>query len=151
MVIFMLVGIPVAMLNELNHFAVLLLLSGGEYLSVLTEDGIQAMVPMFFQLHEYGILIASIFWGLWLLPMGYLVYKSGFISKIPGILLIIAGAGYLVDVLARMLSPTYGDTLIASIIMVTLFGEIVFPIWLLIKGVPADKWERSASEQGLVE
>jgi hypothetical protein len=118
----------------------------GDSLSVLTEDRIQSMVPVFFQLHEYGILIASIFWGLWLLPMGYLVYRSGFISKIPGVLLIIAGAGYLVDVLARMLSPTYGDTLIASIILVTLFGEIVFPIWLLIKGVHSDKWKEKALE-----
>ncbi len=141
MVIFMLVGIPATMLNELNHFAIVLLLSGGDYLYVFTEDQLQGMVPVFFQLHEYGILIASIFWGLWLLPMGYLVFRSGFISKIPGVLLIIAGAGYLVDVLARMLSPGYGETVIATIITATMFGEIVFPIWLLIKGVQAEKWK----------
>lgn len=141
MVIFMLVGIPVTMLNELNHFAIVLLLSGGENLNVLTEDQIQTMVPVFFQLHEYGILIASIFWGLWLLPMGYLVFRSGFISRIPGVLLIIAGAGYLIDVLARMLSPDYGEAVIASIITATMFGEIVFPIWLLITGVTTEKWK----------
>jgi len=140
MVIFMLVGIPVTMLNELNHFAILILLNGSDYLNVITKDQLQAMVPMFFRLHENGILIASIFWGLWLLPMGYLVIKSGFISKIPGILLIIAGAGYIIDVLARMLSPNYGETVVASIVLVTLFGEIVFPIWLLIRGVNTGKW-----------
>ena len=146
MVIFMLVGIPITMLNELNHFAILLLLSGAEYLNTFTEDQLQALVTMFFRLHEYGILIASIFWGLWLLPMGYLVFKSGFISKIPGILLIIAGFGYLIDTFSRILSPGYGTTIIATIITVALFGEIVFPIWLLIRGVHVAKWKKSVLE-----
>jgi hypothetical protein len=67
MVIFMLVGIPITMLNELNHAAVLLLLSGADYLNVFTAGQLQALVLMFHGLHEYVInSIASIFWGLWL-------------------------------------------------------------------------------------
>ena len=136
MVIFMLVSVPITMLNELNHFAVLLLLSGADYLKVFTAGQLQALVPMFHDLHEYVINnIASIFWGLWLFPMGYLVFKSGFISKIPGVLLIIAGSGYLIDTFAKILSPNYGATIIATFVMVTMVGEVVFPIWLLIKGV----------------
>ena len=143
MVIFMLVGIPITMLNELNHSAILLLLSGADYLNVFTEDQLQALVLMFHNLHESVINSnASIFWGLWLFPMGYLVIKSGFISKIPGVLLIIAGCGYVIDTLARLLSPNYG----ATIISITLFGEIVFPIWLLIKGVNVEQWEERALE-----
>ena len=135
MVVFILVGIPIAMLTELNHFAVLILLGGADHIKAFTEEQLHAMVPMFFTLHENGILIASIFWGLWLLPMGYLVLKSGFISKIPGVFLLIAGSGYLIDTFAKLLSPNYGTTVFATIISVTLFGELVFPIWLLIKGV----------------
>jgi len=146
MVIFMLVSVPITMLNELNHFAVLLSLSGADYLKVFTAGQLQALVPMFFDLHEYGIFIASIFWGLWLFPMGYLVFKSGFISKIPGVSLIIAGSGYLIDTFARLLSPNYGATIIATIITVTLFGELVFPVWLLIKGVNVEKWKKRALE-----
>ena len=146
MVIFMLVSVPITMFNELNHFAVLLLLSGADYLKVFTAGQLQALVPMFFDLHEYGIFIASIFWGLWLFPMGYLVFKSDFISKIPGVLLIIAGSGYLIDTFARLLSPNYGATIIATIIMVTLFGELLFPIWLLIKGVNVEKWKKHVFE-----
>ena len=63
-----------------------------------------------------------------------------YVLMIPGVLLIIAGSGYLIDVFARILSPDYGTTIFATIIMVTLFGEIIFPIWLLIKGVNAEKW-----------
>jgi len=146
MVIFILVSIPIGMLNELNHFAVLLLLSGVDYLTAFTTVQLQALVPLFFNLHKYGILIASIFWGLWLLPMGYLVFKSGFISKIPGVLLIVAGFGYLIDSFCRLLSPNYGETIIATIIAVTLFGELVFVFWLLIKGVNVEKWEKRAFE-----
>jgi len=147
MVIFMLVSVPITMLNELNHAAVPLLLSGADYLKVFTADQLQALVLMFHGLHEYVInSIASIFWGLWLLPMGYLVFKSGFISKIPGVLLIIAGSGYLIDTFAKILSPNYGATIIATIITVTVFGEPVFPIWLLIKGVNVEKWKERALE-----
>jgi hypothetical protein len=147
MVIFMLVGIPITMLNELNHFAVLLLLSGADYLKVFTAGQLQALVLMFHDLHEYvPNSIASIFWGLWLFPMGYLVFKSGFISKIPGVLLIIAGSGYLIDTFARILSPNYGATIIATFFMFAMFGEVVFPIWLLIKGVNVEKWKKRALE-----
>ena len=147
MVIFMLVSVPITMLNELNHFAVLLLLSGADYLKVFTAGQLQALVPMFHDLHEYVINnIASIFWGLWLFPMGYLVFKSGFISKIPGVLLIIAGSGYLIDTFAKILSPNYGATIIATFVMVTMVGEVVFPIWLLIKGVNVEKWKKRALE-----
>ena len=60
MVIFILLGVPIAMLNELNHFVVLLLLSGAEYLTVFTADQLQALVPLFLDLHEHGIMIAYI-------------------------------------------------------------------------------------------
>ncbi|NQT64492.1 MAG: DUF4386 domain-containing protein [Candidatus Marinimicrobia bacterium] len=150
MVVFMLVSVPIAMLNELNRFAIPLFLSGAADLKVFTTVQLQALVPMLLDLHENGILIASIFWGLWLFPMGYLVFKSGFISKIPGVLLIIAGSGYLIDTFARLLSPNYGTTIIATIITVTLYGELVFAIWLLIKGVNIEQWEKRALESARV-
>jgi len=146
MVIFMLVGIPITMLNELNHFAVQLFLSGADYLKGFTAEQLQTLALVFHNLHEHVInSIASIFWGLWLLPMGYLVFKSGFMSKIPGVLLIVAGSGYLVDAFAKILAPGYGATMIATVVMVTMFGEMVFPIWLLIKGVNVEKWKNLES------
>ena len=99
MVIFFLVSVPITMLNELNQFAPLLLLSGADYLTVFTSDQLQALVPLFRGLHEYGIMIAYIFWGLWLFPLGYLVFKSGFLPKILGVLLMIGCFGYLIDFL----------------------------------------------------
>ena len=141
MVIFFLVGVPIAMLNELNRFAALLLLSGADYLTVFTADQLQALVPLFLDLHEQGINIAGIFWGLWLFPMGYLVYKSGFLPRIFGILLMIGCFGYLIDSFAIFLSPSF-----KGIAMFTFWGEVLFPLWLLVKGVNVEQWEKRALE-----
>src|SRR6266487_257736 len=69
MVIFMLVAVPIGMLNELNNLAVLVLLSGADYLKVFTTKQLQALIYFFLRLHGQGLNIAEIFWGLWLFPM----------------------------------------------------------------------------------
>jgi len=142
MVIFLLVAVPIAMLNELNQSAVLLLLSGADYLKVFTADQLQALVPLFLDLHEHGINIASIFWGLWLFPMGYLVFKSGFLPRILGVLLMIGCFGYLIESFAPFLLPSYE----VEIALFTFWGEVLLPLWLLIKGVNVEQWEKRALE-----
>lgn len=130
MVIFILLGAPIAMLNELNRGAVLLLLH--------SADQSYALMTLFFELHEYGITIASIFWGLWLFPMGYLVFKSNYIPKIIGILLMIGCFGYLIDSFTFLLFPNWGVT----ISQFTFIGELLLPLWLLVKGVNVKQWEK---------
>jgi len=142
MVIFSLVGVPIAMLSELNQFATLLLLNGAEYLAVFTADQLQALAMMFLELHEYGLIIAWIFWGLWLFPMGYLVFKSGYIPKFLGVLLMIGCFGYLIDFLLAILFPSLNMENSGF----TSIGEFLLPLWLLIKGVNADVWEKRAAE-----
>ena len=139
MVIFLLISVPLTMINELNNFAVLLLAGGADSLNAFTPGQVQALTSILLDLHEFGILIAGIFWGLWLLPMGYLVYKSDFLPKFLGVLLIIACSGYVIDSFSRMIFPGYGTTIMANIIVFTMFGEIVFPLWLLIKGVKVEE------------
>jgi Domain of unknown function (DUF4386) len=140
MVVFILLGAPIAMLNELNQFAILFVLRGADYLTGFTSDQLQALVPLFLDLHKYGISIASIFWGLWLFPMGYLVFKSGFLPRILGILLIIGCFGYLIDSFAAFLLPNNP----VSVALFTFWGEVLFPLWLLIKGVNVEQWEKRA-------
>ena len=142
MVIFILIGAPIAMLNELNRFAVLLLLHGTDALAIFTTDQIQALVPFFLDLHELGISIAGVFWGLWLFPMGYLVFKSGFLPRIIGILLMIGCFGYLIDSFAVFLFPNAN----VQIAPFTFWGEILLPLWLLVKGVNVAQWEKQALE-----
>ena len=78
MVIFVLVSVPITMLTLLNQSAVLLLLSGADYLKVFEVDQLHAQVMLFLDLHIHGIGIVQIFWGLWLFPLGYLVSSRVF-------------------------------------------------------------------------
>ena len=90
MIIFSLIGVSIALFNELNQFAVLLLLNGSDYLKVFNINQLQSLAMFFLNLHSQGLLISQIFWGIWLFPLGYLILKSGEIPKFIGILLIIA-------------------------------------------------------------
>ncbi len=140
MVLFLLLGVPIAMLNELNQVAVLLLLKGAVSSAAFTAQQVQSLVPLFLGLHQSGIQIAGIFWGLWLLPMGYLVFKSGSLPRILGILLVIGGFGYLIDSFAFFIVPD----LHVAVAQFTFVGEVLLPLWLLIKGVNIAKWEKHA-------
>ena len=94
MVIFSLLAVPIAMLNELTQLAGIQFLNNADYLKVFPNDQLQALAYLFLRLHGQGLLIAQIFWGLWLFPMGYLVFKSGFLPRILGVLLMIGCFGY---------------------------------------------------------
>ncbi len=142
MVIFALVSVPIAFINELNQFAAVLLLSDADYLTVFEKDQLHAQVMLFLDLHTAGFSIASIFWGLWLLPFGYLVYRSGFLPRIIGILLIIGCFGYLIDFFTFFLFPNF-DVTVSDF---TGIGEILIALWLLIKGVNVEQWEKRALE-----
>jgi len=145
MVIFLLAGVPIAMLNQINQSAALLLVSGADYLTAFSPDQLQALAPLFLDLQEHGLTIAGLFWGLWLLPMGYLVFKSGYIPKILGILLIIGGFGYLIDSFTFFLFPNFIET-IKLFTDFTWIGELILALWLLIKGVNVEQWEKRALE-----
>ena len=120
MVIFALVGIPIAMLNTLNRIAALQLLNSAD------------QMMLFLNLNAQGVIIASIFWGLWLFPLGYLIYKSGYFPKIVGVLMFIAGFGYLLGSFMHLLLPTYGT--IIQVLELMTFGEVLFMVWVLLKG-----------------
>lgn len=142
MVILILVGLGIAMLNELNQFVALLLLSGANYLTAFTTAQLQALASLFLDIYQHGFSIAHIFWGLWLFPLGYLVFKSGFLPKVIGILLLIAGVGYVVDFALFFLLPD----ITVKVSEFTFVGEVVLLLWLLIKGVNVEQWQKRALE-----
>ena len=145
MVMFVLVAVPISFINELNKFAALLLLSGADYLTAFDVGQLQALVPLFLDLHEYGIHINSMFFGLWLLPLGYLVFKSGYIPRILGILLMIGWFGYMLEFFTFFLFPDF-NAAIELVFTITGIGEFLLVLWLLIKGVNVEQWEKRALE-----
>jgi len=144
MVILILMGLAIGMLNELNQFAALLILGGVGHLTAFTAVQSQALASLFLDIYQHGFTIAHIFWGLWLFPMGYLVFKSGFLPKFMGVLLIIAGLGYLTDFTLFFLFPDI-DVAVSDF---TFVGEVVLIFWLLIKGVNVEQWEIRTLKSG---
>ena len=140
MVIFSLVSAPISMLNELNHFAALLLSSGVGYLKAFDTGQSQALVMFFLDLRKYGTFIPQVL-SLWVLFLGYLVFKSGFLPRILGILLILAGLCYTVLAVLFFLFPNL-DLMIFGLFAI--IGEMIFYMWLLIKGVNVEEWEKRA-------
>ena len=120
-------------INLLNHFTVLLLLGGADYLTVFEPDQLHALVLLFLNAHEYGALIWGTFFGLHLFFLGYLVYKSGYIPRILGVLLVFASLCYLTQSFGNILLPKY-EEIFAWVGWFSL-TEVAFPLWLLIKGV----------------
>jgi len=133
MVILGLVFIPIMCVNVLNEIAALTLVRGADFLSVFDKTQQEAMAMLFLDLHRYGYIVGSIF-GLWLFPFGFLVYRSGFLPRVLGVLLIAAGFGYLADCFTPLLLPAYASLVgrIASIPLT--LGEPAIILWLLIRG-----------------
>ena len=142
MVIFALVGVSISMLNELNHFAVLLLSSGAGYLTAFKADQLNALVMFFLELRKYGTYIPQIL-SFWVLLLGYLVFKSGFLPRILGILLMFGGLCYTAAAVLFFLFPNF-DTVILGLF--AFIGEALFYLWLLIKGVNVEQWKKQALE-----
>jgi hypothetical protein len=136
----LLISIPISLLNLLNEIAALVLVSGASFLSAFEKGQLDALAYMFLRLHGQGLIVAQIFWGLWLFPFGILVIRSGFIPRFLGYLLFIAASGYLASSFTSLLLPSYRH-LVDQFAMVLEAGELPIIFWLLIWGakVPLDR------------
>ncbi len=130
MAVVAIVGVPLTLYNEVHHLTVLHLLDPRQS-AVWSTDQLASLTLLLMTARGDGILLSQVFWGLWLLPLGYLVFRAGFLPPFLGVLLVIAGLGYLFDVGLSLLAPA--ATLRVSAF--TFIGELLFPLWLLIRGV----------------
>lgn len=121
MLILALISVPITMLNETIHLDILNHLD--------KPDSVIEMIEMYYQRMD----ISVIFWGLWLLPLGWLAYKFSLFPKVIGVVLLIAGFGYFIDSFIKITFPDF--TQLSSILGIMTFGELIFIIWLVIVGV----------------
>jgi len=144
--VFRLIMVAMRGINLLTHFIALLLLSGAGYLTVFETDQLHALALLFLTAFEDGVIIDYVFFGLHLFFVGYLVFKSGYIPRILGVLLIIASFGYLTQTLTSILFPGY-EAIISQIVEVPDgILELALFLWLLVKGVNVEQWEKRALE-----
>jgi hypothetical protein len=123
---------------RVNELAALALVSGANFLSVFKQDQLDALAYLFLRLHGQGLVVAEIFWGLWLFPFGMLVVRSGFIPRALGFFLMAAGVGNLARSFASLLLPSYWH-LVDPITMVLVWGELPVMFWLLIWGAKSQQ------------
>ena len=133
MVTLIVVSIPIAFLNELNSIAALVLVRGADFLSVFEKPQRDALAMLFLNLHGRGFVVAELFWGLWLFPLGLLVYRSRFLPRFLGVWLVFAGVAWVILSLTGVLFPQFQDK-VDTISQPALLGEIAFMLWLVIMG-----------------
>ena len=136
------IQLPIVLLNELNAIAALTLIRGAAYIgpnfpTTLGQPQRESLAMFFLYLHNRGFDIAGIFWGLWLFPLGLLVYRSRLFPRIAGrilgALLIANCCSYVIDSLTSIVMPQY-DHIVSQWTTPFSFGELIFMFWLIIMG-----------------
>lgn len=129
----------IASINLLNHFMVLPLLGGADYLNVFDVGQLQAMALLLLDAHRIGYLIAGAFFGLHCFLLGFLLYRSDLFPRIFGILMTIAGIGYLLESFGNFLFPEYESILTWVVAIPAVLGEVTLCLWMLVKGLKTPK------------
>ena len=126
--------------------AALTVARGNDFLSVFDKPQREALVVLFLRFNHQQIVAAEILWGLWLFPMGALVYRSGFLPRFIGVWLIINGVAYVILCVTGILFPEYQDKVFLYS-QPALFGELAIMLWLVIKGANPPALQPSQAAQ----
>ncbi len=138
MVALVLVSIPITFICESFNITALMILKG-DILPSFSPQQQQEWAMAFLKMNANGILVVEIFWGLWLIPLGLLFYKSGFMPRIIGVLLVGGGIMYLIEVCTNVVFPEYRAFINPITSVILPISEFSTILWLLIKGVKTVK------------
>jgi hypothetical protein len=139
---FTLVQTAVLVANKLSLLNPLFLLGNADYLNVFEPRQRQALAYLAVKSHGYGFGVGLIFFGCGCLVLGTLIFKSGYLPKILGVLMQVAGVCYLVNSFTLLLAPAFASTLLLA---PAFLGELSLCLWLLVKGVNVPKWKELAA------
>jgi hypothetical protein len=135
MVIFVALSVAIICLNTLNHVAALVVIGNGAYATAFGSGGTDALALLLLDIHGQGYKIAQLFFGLWLLPLGYLVYRSGMFPRALGVALMVACFGHLTEMLTAFLAPGFADTVSMIVGVPVIVAEFWMVGYLLVIGV----------------
>jgi Domain of unknown function (DUF4386) len=136
---FSLVGCAIQALGTLFRVAPFVVLDGSPYLSVFKLDQLQAMALMFIKLNVQAVYIYLVFFGLFNLLIGCLIFESTFLPRILGVLMALSGLGWL-----TFLSPSLATHMLAFVEVLGIIAEASLMLWLLVKGVNVERWKEQA-------
>jgi hypothetical protein len=131
-------------LNTVNDGGALMAVRSAEFLSVFDKPQRDALAMLFLRLHHQTIVGAEILWGLWLFPLGMLVYRSRFLPRFIGVWLVINGFAYLIISFTGLLLPQY-YSMVFDRSFPALLGEMALMLWLVIKGAKPPTLDAASS------
>jgi hypothetical protein len=139
--LFGLMGCAIQAVAAVFEFAPLVVLGGAKYLTVFKPDELQALAYLSLRLYNQAYAIALVFFGFYMVVTGYLVFKSAFLPRILGALFAVGGLAWL-----TFLAPAFGTRILNMWILPFDIGEALLPLWLLAKGVDAERWKEQERE-----
>lgn len=148
-VLFNLIQTAVLVANKLNLLVALFLLGSADYLKAFEPHQLHALTYLSVKSHGYGFGIGLIFFGFACLVLGYLIFRSGYLPKILGVLMQIAGLCYLINSFALILAPAVAGALFPWVLLPAFIAELSLALWLLVKGVNVQRWKEQASAAGV--
>jgi hypothetical protein len=144
MVILVAIASGIMCLDAVFRFAALRVATDTAYVSGFGTAGASALVLLLLETQHYGFLIAQIFFGLWLVPLGYLASTSRWFPRALGVLLIVGGACYLVDMLGQFLIPEVGERIHGFVVIPSTIAELWMVGYLLVRGIrPSHQTQRT--------
>ena len=147
MVIIVLVEAPMAFGGVAYQIATLSFVQSPELLAVFDQAQRDVLATFMITIEGQGLPVSELFWGLWLLPLALLVYRSGFLPPFLGVWLFLNGVAYLATSFTRILLPQHAG-IVSSVTFPVLMGEVVFPLWLLTMGAGKESEMKAVSGGG---
>lgn len=128
--------------NKLSLLVPLYLLDGSPSLAALSQAQLQTLSYVAIKAHGYGFGVGLIFFGVACLVRGYLMFQSGYLPKVLGTLMVLAGFSYLINSFALLLAPVFASALFPAILLPAFIGELAFCLWMIVKGVNLASWQQ---------
>jgi hypothetical protein len=125
----------------LLHLAAIVILGGDDFLKVFSVRQLEALAYLALKLHGLGYSISMIFFGIGCGVLGYLIYRSTYLPKLIGILLLVTGFCYLFDSFATIVAPSFSASLYPWPLLPGFVSELALCFWLIVKGVNVPKWK----------
>lgn len=126
---------------EFFYFVAWLIVRGADYLKTFSPDQLNTLALFSLKLYAYGSGIFMVFYGIASILRGYLIFRSGYLPKVLGVLLALAGLGFVTKNLAIVLAPSYAS----DILLLPMFlATVSLTVWFFVKGVNVPKWEAKA-------
>lgn len=139
------VAIAVQTVGLVNLGAALFPLGNAAYVKAFTPEQLYAMANLTIKTHSYGYGVALLFFGFTFLIHGYLIFRSGFLPWVLGVMIQVGGLCYMTNSFALILYPAVANRIFPTILLPSFIAETSLCLWLLVKGVNVQKWKECAA------